>query len=83
MGDWFSQEIASGWIQCFDTWLFRPTRKRQIKTERKEILYMTETLVKKILEAVQKADNYEPITIHHYGNDYIVIFRQESDGVKL
>ena len=44
---------------------------------------MTETLVKKILEAVQKADNYEPITIHHYGNDYIVIFRQESDGVKL
>ena len=44
---------------------------------------MTKTLVKKILEAVQKADNYEPITIHHYGNDYIVIFRQESDGVKL
>lgn len=44
---------------------------------------MTKTLERKIIETVKKADNYAPIKIHHYGNDYDIVFRIDSDGTRL
>ena len=41
---------------------------------------MTKTLVKKIVEMARKADNYEPFTIHHYGQLYHITPKINSDG---
>lgn len=44
---------------------------------------MTKALIKKIKDAASMANNYAEFSIHHYGHDYCIIPRIDSDGNRL